>query len=141
MIDFDDLPPTLQKAHGWTEEKSKARQVARQEEAQRLRSLDNNQRRIEGRMLPVTGAPVPVAAVDAIASLADPSKLATLGVRGANPRVQKITYWLFVTQQSGARPEAAIDEALARFGWKNTPQGEETKATIIRNLSRALYLG
>lgn len=141
LIDFDDLPLTLQKTYGWTEEKSKARQVARQEEAQRLRSLDNSQRRIEGRTLPVTGAPVPAAAVEAIASLADPSKLATLGVRGANPRVQKITYWLFLTQQSGARPEAAIDEALARFGWKNTPHGEETKATMIRNLSRALYLG
>ncbi|MEQ1858460.1 MAG: Ada metal-binding domain-containing protein [Chthoniobacteraceae bacterium] len=141
LMDYDDLPGSLQKAYGWTDEKSKARRVARQEEAQRLRSLDNGQYRIERPPSPAKGAPVPAAAIEAIASLADPAKLATLGVRGANSRVQKITYWLFIVQQSGARPEQAIDEAFARFGWKGTPHGEETKATMIRNLARALYLG
>lgn len=142
LIDFDDLPLSLQQAHGWTEEKSKARHEARLAEVNRLRSLDNSQRRVPNEQARASStAPVPAAAVEAIASLSDPAKLATLGVRGANTRVQKITYWLFITQQSGAMPEAAIDEAFTRFGWKNTPQGEETKATMIRNLSRALYLG
>lgn len=85
--------------------------------------------------------PAQSVAIDAIANLADPEKLATLAVRGANPRVQKITYWLFVVRQNGGQLETAIDEAFARFGWKGTPQGEETKLTLIRNFKRAEYLG
>ena len=42
-----------------------------------------------------------------IASLIDPAKLATLGERGANPRVQKAVYWL----------------ATARKDWRGTCQG------------------
>ena len=80
-------------------------------------------------------------AIDAIASLADPAKLATLGVRGSNQRVQKIIYWLLAVKKAGGSPEAVIDTALARFGWKGTPQGDETKLTIMRNLQRALLAG
>ena len=80
-------------------------------------------------------------AIDAIASLADPAKLATLGVRGSNQRVQKIIYWLLAVKKAGGSPEAVIDAALARFGWKGTPQGDETKLTIMRNLQRALLAG
>lgn len=80
-------------------------------------------------------------AVEAIASLADPAKLATLGMRGANPRVQKITYWLLMVKQQGGKPDAVIDDAFLSFGWKGTPQGEETKLTMLRNLARAEYLG
>ena len=80
-------------------------------------------------------------AIDAIASLADPAKLATLGVRGSNQRVQKIIYWLLAVKKAGGSPEAVIDAALARFGWKGTPHGDETKLTIMRNLQRALLAG
>lgn len=80
-------------------------------------------------------------AIDAIASLADPAKLATLGVRGSNQRVQKIIYWLLAVKKAGGSPEAVIDAALSRFGWKGTPQGDETKLTIMRNLQRALLAG
>jgi hypothetical protein len=90
---------------------------------------------------PVAAVPAQSVAIDAIANLADPEKLATLAVRGANTRVQKITYWLFVVRQNGGQLETAIDEAFARFGWKGTPQGEETKLTLIRNFKRAEYLG
>jgi len=80
-------------------------------------------------------------ATDAIASLADPEKLATLGVRGSNQRVQKIIYWLLAVRKAGGRPEAVIDAAFSRFGWKGTPQGDETKLTMMRNLQRALIAG
>ncbi len=80
-------------------------------------------------------------AVEAIASLADPAKLATLGERGANPRVQKITYWLATARANGEKPESVIDAAFARFGWKGTAKGELTKAAMIRNVSIADKLG
>lgn len=59
-------------------------------------------------------------AVTAIANLADPAKLATLGERGAIPRVKKITYWLLAGQNVGAQPAAVIDAAFEQFGWKGT---------------------
>jgi hypothetical protein len=90
---------------------------------------------------PVAAVQAQSVAIDAIFNLADPEKLATLGERGANPRVQKITYWLFVVSQNGGQLEAAIDEAFARFGWKGTPQGEETKRTMLLNFNRARTLG
>ena len=89
----------------------------------------------------VAAFPSQAVAIEAIANLADPEKLATLGMRGANPRVQKITYWLFIVRQNGGSMEAAIDAAFASFGWKGTPQGEETKLTMIRNFKRAENLG
>ena len=42
--------------------------------------------------------------VGPIANLIDPAKLATLGERGANPRVQKCVYWLAVGPVRRARP-------------------------------------
>jgi hypothetical protein len=62
---------------------------------------------VRGAEVPKAVAAVPAlsVAIEAIANLADPEKLATLGVRGANPRVQKITYWLFVVRQNGGRPQ------------------------------------
>ena len=89
----------------------------------------------------VVALPSQEVAIQAISNLADPEKLATLGQRGANPRVQKITYWLFVVRQNGGSLEAAIDTAFSSFGWKGTPQGEETKLTFIRNFKRAENLG
>ena len=80
-------------------------------------------------------------AIEAIANLADPDKLATLGERGANPRVQKITYWLATARAEGHDPGTVADAALARFGWKGTPKGELTKAAMIRNVTIAERLG
>jgi hypothetical protein len=39
-----------------------------------------------------------------IASMIDPAKLATLGPRGANQRVQKSVYWLATARQAGQKP-------------------------------------
>jgi hypothetical protein len=89
----------------------------------------------------VVALPSQEVAIQAISNLAGPEKLATLGQRGANPRVQKITYWLFIVRQNGGSLEAAIDTAFSSFGWKGTPQGEETKLTLIRSFQRAEHLG
>ena len=43
-----------------------------------------------------------------IASLIDRSKLATLGQRAANPRVQKAVYWLAWARAGGQRPGGIV---------------------------------
>ena len=40
-----------------------------------------------------------------IAPLIDPAKLATLGKRGANQRVQKAVYWLEEAREAGQQPD------------------------------------
>jgi hypothetical protein len=65
-------------------------------------------------------------AQQAIASLTDPAKLATLkGERAANPRLQKCVYWLAFAEELGKKPEAVLDESaklnktegMAWLGW------------------------
>lgn len=80
-------------------------------------------------------------AVQAIASLADPAKLATLKSRGANPRVQKITYWLATARAKGSKPETVADAALKSIRWHGTAKGRLTKESMLRNLKIAESLG
>jgi hypothetical protein len=75
-----------------------------------------------------------------IVSLADPAKLATLGQRGANPRVQKITYWLEIARRDGDSPEQVMEEAMNRIGW-NDDRGRLTTAAMLRNVQIATKLG
>jgi hypothetical protein len=42
----------------------------------------------------------------------DPAKLATLGDRGANPRLQKITAWLADGKAQGREPGPQVDYAV-----------------------------
>ena len=50
--------------------------------------------------------------VKAIASQADPAKLATLkGEQAANSRLQKCVYWLAYAEGQGEKPEAVLDES------------------------------
>jgi len=74
-----------------------------------------------------------------LASLLHPAKLATLGPRGANPRVQKAVYWLAVAWQHGQKPEAVLDRALA--GKMSGDAMKLTKAALLRNLDIAEKLG
>lgn len=74
-----------------------------------------------------------------LGSLLDPAKLATLGPRGANPRVQKAVYWLAVARQQGQKPEAVLDQALA--GKIPGDAAKLTKASLLRNLDVAEKLG
>jgi hypothetical protein len=43
--------------------------------------------------------------------LIDPAKLATLGRRGANPRIHKCVYWLDAARKAGQSREKIADEA------------------------------
>ncbi len=59
------------------------------------------------------------AASDWLAPLAeqsDPAKLATLGKRGANPRINRIVFYLHQAQQAGTAPNAALDQAFRLNG-------------------------
>ena len=51
-----------------------------------------------------------------IAPLIDPAKLATLGPRQANQRVQKAVYWLAEARQAGQKPDRVLDAALRSVG-------------------------
>jgi len=74
-----------------------------------------------------------------VGSLLDPVKLATLGPRGANPRVQKVVYWLAVAQKDGQMPKAVLDQALV--GKMSGEAANLTKQALLRNLSIAERLG
>jgi len=75
------------------------------------------------------------------APLIDPAKLATLGKRGANQRVQKAVYWLAEARATGQKPNKVIDAALGLAGVKNGPAAALTKAALLRNLDIAEKLG
>jgi hypothetical protein len=76
-----------------------------------------------------------------IAPLIDPAKLATLGQRGANPRVQKAVYWLEMARQEKAQPTKVVDAALIKVGVTNKVIAELTKEALLRNHKIATSLG
>lgn len=76
-----------------------------------------------------------------IASLIDPAKLATLGERGANPRVQKAVYLLATARTEGEKPAKVLDKALALAGYTNAASATLTKDALLRNLDIAGKLG
>ena len=76
-----------------------------------------------------------------IASLIDPAKLATLGKRRANPRVQKCVYWLAEARSKGQEPSAVLDDAIARAGIHSGLVAKLSKDAFLRNLSIAQKLG
>lgn len=75
-----------------------------------------------------------------IAPLIDPTKLATLAERGANPRVQKYVAQLAEAQKKGIQAGNVVTQAVALAGMK----GEAAKLTaeaMLRNLTIAERLG
>lgn len=76
-----------------------------------------------------------------IASLIDPAKLATLGERGANPRIQKAVYWLNDARTNGQKPGEVLDSAIKRVGYTNKLAAKLTKDSLLRNLDIAEKLG
>jgi hypothetical protein len=76
-----------------------------------------------------------------IESLIDPAKLATLGDRGANQRVQKITAILWRAKQENQDPEKIANEAVGLIGWGGTEKGRLTAAAMVRNLTILERLG
>ena len=73
--------------------------------------------------------------------LIDPAKLATLGERGANPRIQKITAILWAAKQDGQDPEKVAAGAAKLIGWGDTERGRLTIAAMVRNLTILERLG
>lgn len=82
----------------------------------------------------------PVPAVISVAHLSDPSKLATLGKRGANPRVNKIVYWLEHGRERHLPYETTLN--WAQF-LNRTPEQRAllVKETSLRNMRIATELG
>ena len=75
-----------------------------------------------------------------VAPLIDPAKLATLGERGANPRVQKYVAQLAEAQKKHVPVSRVVAQAVALAGMK----GEAAKLTaeaMLRNLTIAERLG
>jgi hypothetical protein len=75
-----------------------------------------------------------------IVPLIDPAKLATLGKRGANARVQKCVYWLETARKAGESPEKVAQTAVAKAGYKDA-SAKLTKDAMLRNLDIAGKLG
>ena len=77
---------------------------------------------------------------DELASLIDPAKLATLGKRGANPRIQKAVLILAEAESDKLDPGAVCAVAVQRVKMKPAA-GELTKAALLCNLDIARKRG
>jgi len=73
-------------------------------------------------------------------SLVDPAKLATLGVRGANPRVEKYVAILAEGKADGVAPKKVAAKAVALVGMKGSA-AKLTAEAMVRNLTIAERLG
>ena len=76
-----------------------------------------------------------------IRPLIDPAKLATLGDRGANQRIQKITAILWDVKADGEDVAAVAAKAVELIGWGGTDRGNLTAAGMVRNLTILERLG
>lgn len=79
-------------------------------------------------------------AVWTLRTLSDPSKLKTLGERGANSRLNKIVYWLDRANRGGLAPERAIGLAQA-LNFTREPRASMVKTSLLRNFKIAEQLG
>jgi hypothetical protein len=75
-----------------------------------------------------------------VASLVDPAKLATLGPRGANSRVEKYVAVLAEAKAAKAAPKKVAAKAVALVGMKGKA-ASLTAAAMVRNLKIADELG
>lgn len=82
----------------------------------------------------------PAQAIYAISHLSDPARLATLGERQANPRLNKIVYWLDESRDQGLSPERAIQMAQLLNGTQE-PRAHLVKESLLRNVKIADELG
>ncbi len=76
-----------------------------------------------------------------VAPLIDPAKLATLGERGANPRVQKVVYWLATAQAEKVNVTNVVRQAMSSVAIINKSQRKLTADALLRNLVFANQLG
>jgi hypothetical protein len=80
-------------------------------------------------------------AADRLADLIRPEKLATLGPRKANPRIQKAVAQLEAARQDGQKIERVAAEAVAIAGYTNRAAAKLTAAALVRNHDIANKLG
>lgn len=76
----------------------------------------------------------------ALLSLSDPAKLATLGERGANPRLKKIVYWLDEARRTGEDPEQLLGSVLQMNRYR-AGHARLVKVNLLRNLKIGDQLG
>jgi 5-methylcytosine-specific restriction endonuclease McrA len=113
-----------------------------------VRVMQRQRRRLMTRFVPLALAALaalawqygPVQAVRAIASLSDPARLQTLGERAANPRLNKIIYWLDSVRRRGWSPGFVIDLAQ-RLNGTDGRRSTLVKDSLRRNLKIADELG
>lgn len=74
------------------------------------------------------------------AALIAPEKLATLGPRGANPRIQKAVAQLEAARASGLKVEKIAVEAVALAGYRSAA-AKLTADALVRNHDIAMKLG
>ena len=78
----------------------------------------------------------------AIASMTDPTKLATLkGEQAANSRLQKCVYWLAYAEEQGEKPAAVLDESAKLNKTAGTPYAGFVSWGLLENLKIAKELG
>ena len=82
----------------------------------------------------------PVQSLQAVTSLSDPAKLATLGERGANSRLNKLVYWLDQSERQGLSAAKTMDLAQW-FNGTETRRAALVKDSLLNNLKTARGLG
>ena len=88
------------------------------------------------------GRPSPADSAAALLKpLIDPAKLATLGDRGANTRIQKVTAILWQAKVNGRDPAKVAEKAVELIGWAGTEKGRVTSAAMVRNVTIMERLG
>ena len=89
-----------------------------------------------GLLIPIAPAATdPGPAIQAVAALTDPAKLATLtGERAANERLHKILAWLEAARRTGTLPGKGIDEAQRLTG-DSRPHAAIVKDALLRNFT------
>ena len=76
-----------------------------------------------------------------LTSLVDPQKLATLGERGANPRLQKTVALLIRQERMGLSCREQILSTMRQIGWAGSLKGELTTESLLRNVQIAREFG
>lgn len=68
-----------------------------------------------------------------IAPLIEPDKLATLGDRGANPRIQKCVYWIEMARRDGNNITNLVVAAVDLANYTNRLAAQLTRESLLRN--------
>jgi hypothetical protein len=76
-----------------------------------------------------------------LAALINPSKLATLGKRGANPRILKAVAMMEEARRNGCQVSIVASNAVAQAGYTNALLAQLTRDGLVRNHDIAAKLG